>query len=91
MIIAMKMEVSEGMVNGQLHHLLKSTYSSEFSFNLRPDAHFVNSIRSRCVWHEHTHIDTHRGMMIMVSTSLGKVYSVTVGAVSDLIMLGLAF
>lgn len=87
----MKMEVSEVTANGQLHHMLKSTNSSEFSFNLRPDAHFVNSIRSRCVWYELTQIDTHRVMMIMVSTSPGKVYSVTVGAISDLIMLGLAF
>lgn len=91
MIMGMKMEVSEVTLNGQLHHLLKSTYRSEFSCNLRPDARFVNSIRSRCVWFEHTHIDTHRAMMIMASTSLGKVYSVTVGAISDLIMLGLAF
>lgn len=30
-------------------------------------------------------------MMIMVSTSLGEACSVTVGALSDLIMLGLAF
>lgn len=91
MIMGMKMEVSESTVNGKLHHLLKLTYSSEFSFNLRPDVHFVNSIRSCCVWYENTCIHTHRVMMIMVSTSLGEAYSVTVGAISDLIMLGLAF
>lgn len=91
MIMGMKMEVSESTVNGKLHHLLKLTYSSEFSFNLRPDVHFVNSIRSRCVWYEHTRIHTHIVMMIMVSTSLGEAYSVTVGAIADLIMLGLAF
>lgn len=91
MITGMKMEVTEGAANGGLHHLLELTYSSEFSFNLRPDVHFVNSIRSRRVWYEHTHIHMHRVMMIMVSTSLGEAYSVTVGAISDLIMLGLAF
>ena len=91
MIMGMKMEVNESTVNGQLHHLLKSTYGSEFSFNLRPDVHFVNSIRSRCVWYEHMRTHTRGAMMIMVSTSLGETYSVTVGAISDLIMLGLAF
>lgn len=58
MIMGIKMEVSEGTVTGKLHHLLKLTYSSTFAFNLRPDVHFVNSIRSHCVSNEptvHTH------------------------------------
>ncbi len=90
----MKMEVSESTGNGQLHHLLKSTYSSEVSCNLRPDVHFVNSIRSRCVWHEHMSAHTHTHTYSNddnESTSLGEAFSVTVGAISDLIMLGLAF
>lgn len=91
MIMGMKMEVSEATVNGQLHHLLKSTYRSALSCNLRPDVRFVNSIRSRCVRYERTRVHTHIVVMIMVSVSLGKVYSVTVGHISGLIMLGLAF
>lgn len=54
MIMGMKMKVSESTVNGQLHHLLKSTYNSESSFNYS----FVNSIRPRCVWYEHMHART---------------------------------
>lgn len=87
MIMGMKMKVSESTVNGQLHHLLKSTYNSESSFNYS----YVNSIRPCCVWYERMHAHTRRVMMIMVSTSLGEACSVTVGALSDLIMLGLAF
>lgn len=44
---------------GELHHLLKLTYSSEFYFNLRPDAHFVNSIRSHWARGMSTHARTH--------------------------------
>lgn len=54
MIMGMKMGVSESTMNMKLHHLLELTYSSKFSFNTRPDVHFVNSIRSSCVWNEHT-------------------------------------
>lgn len=93
MIKGMKMKVSESMVNGQLHHLLKSTYNSESSFNYS----FVNSIRPCCVWYEHmhththTHVHSHRVMIIMAGTSPGQTCSVAVGAISDLITLGLEF
>lgn len=86
----MKTKVRESTRNGQLHHLLKSTYYSEASFNYS----FVNAIKPWCACVcvcERARRRCTRVDVMVVTPSLGEAHSFTPGTLFENNVFGLVF